>query len=139
MNEKQEKAIDIIRTFRVGALITVDNAGTVTARPMLAAEHLNVPALWFASPLDTEKVQAVRENPNVGVYFSEDAGRRYISLSGTAELVDDQKTIESKWIEPWREWFIDGPESDNIILIKFTPERAEWWDSADSTEKEVTF
>ena len=53
--------------------------------------------------------------------------------------MDDPKTIESKWIEPWREWFIEGPETEGLVLIRFTPERAEWWDSAASTEKQVTF
>ena len=53
----------------------------------------------------------------------------WVSLSGSAEVVRDvakAKELWNSWVEAW---LPQGPEDDNVALIRFTSESAEYWDT----------
>jgi general stress protein 26 len=84
--------------------------------------------LWFVTALDTEKIDEIRANPKVGVLYYRDADNAYVSLAGTAEISTDKALIKSKWKESWKVWFPDGPDQENLALIKVAPHEAEYWE-----------
>ena len=53
----------------------------------------------------------------------------WVSLSGTADMLADSEKVAELW-NPWVEaWFPEGPAGPNVVLIKFTADSAEYWDS----------
>jgi general stress protein 26 len=46
------------------------------------------------------------------------------ATSGSSEL----------WLEELERWFDEGPESDEIVLIKVTPSVVEYWNGKDNGE-----
>src|SRR5690606_11282784 len=53
----------------------------------------------------------------------------WVSLSGTARLVDDRQKIEELWNPMVEAWFPEGPDDPSVGVLKFTAESAEYWDS----------
>ncbi len=53
-----------------------------------------------------------------------------MSVCGTAEKVTDRDTLRQLWVEDWRVWFPEGPDTDNLCLLKVTMESGEYWDNS---------
>ncbi len=51
----------------------------------------------------------------------------YISISGAAELISDQKKAQEFWDTRYEEWFPQGPSDQSLILIRVTAEQAQYW------------
>jgi len=63
----------------------------------------------------------------VGVTLS--SGSTWISIDGTAEIVDDQAKARELW-NGWVEaWLPQGPDDHSVVLIKVNGESAEYWDT----------
>ncbi len=118
------QARSVMMDARYCALITVDDQGQPRARtvdPFAPDEHYVV---WIATRPVTRKVAQIRQHPAVTLYYFDAAKANYVTLMGTAELVDDEQTkramrrdADSARLYP------DFP--DDYLLIKVTPDRLE--------------
>ena len=121
------KVAELIREFRFAMVTTVNTLGELVARPMTVQEAEFDGDLWFIAARDSHEVAELGVNPVAGVTFS--SNDTWVSLTGTAEQLDDPERLKIYW-NTWVEaWFPDGPEDPNVTLIKFTASGAEYWDS----------
>lgn len=121
------KVDDLAKDIRTGMLTTVDADGTFTSRPMGQQEVEFDGDLWYFAERDSRKVRQIRANPHVGVTLS--SGSTWISIDGTAEIVDDRaknKELWNAWVDAW---LPQGPEDPSVVLIKVNGESAEYWDT----------
>ena len=56
----------------------------------------------------------------------------YVSISGTAELITDQKKAQELWDPSYEQWFPQGASDPSLILIRVTVEQAEYWHAPSS-------
>jgi hypothetical protein len=56
-------------------------------------------------------------------------GDTWISLSGTGKMVDDSTKVKELWNSWVEAWFPEGPDDPNVVLIKFSSDSAEYWDT----------
>ena len=61
----------------------------------------------------------------------------WVSLSGTASVVDDHAKLEELWNTFTDAWMEGGPENPNNILIRVSADSAEYWDSPGSKVTQV--
>jgi len=57
------------------------------------------------------------------------SSRRFVTMNGHFELVADKAKVEALWKEPYRIYF-NGQSDPEIVLLRFTPFDAEYWDNA---------
>lgn len=82
---------------------------------------------WFFSYRDTPKVEAIDADPRVELaYLGTDKGA-WVSIEGRAEIVDDDARKQELWEDSLAGWFKEGPEDDDVILIKVGAERIHAW------------
>ncbi len=116
------------------AMLTTISGGRLVSRPMKTQEIEFDGDLWFLTKKDTSKYEDILQDPRVNVSY---AGKSYVSISGTAEFVDDparKKEMLNKIIEK----ILDtSPDDPNLLLIKIHTETAEYWESG-SAIKMVT-
>jgi len=122
------KLNDLIRDARVAMLTTEAADGTLRSRPMIACHGEG--GLWFFTHVSDGKVKEALEHPRVNVCYAEPGKGRYVSVSGTAELVGDRETMRRLWHEEARQWFPRGPEEPNLALLRVRVERAEYWEGS---------
>ena len=121
------KVAELAKDIRIGMLTTVDADGTFTSRPMGQQDVEFDGDLWYFAERDSRKVRQIAANPHVGVTLS--SGSTWISIDGTAEIVDDKAKNRELW-NGWVEaWLPQGPEDPSVVLIKDNGESAEYWDT----------
>ncbi len=121
------KVAELAKDIRIGMLTTQDDAGTLISRPMAQQEVEFDGDLWFFAERDSRKVKQINANPQVGVTLT--SNDTWISLHGSAHVVNDPEKAKELW-NTWVEaWMPRGPEDPGVVLIKVTPETAEYWDS----------
>ncbi len=105
------------------ALITLDESARPRARSMDPFPPGDDMVVWLGTHRRTRKVADIRRDPRVTLYYAAPEGYGYVSLSGTARLVDDPAEKAHRWKEGWERYYTDR-EAD-YLLIAVTPERLE--------------
>ena len=74
------------------------------------------------------KDDEIRQHPRVCLAFANTRSQKYLSVSGTGEILNDREKIRELWAIPAKVWW-KTPENPNLRLIKVTPVEAEYWDA----------
>jgi general stress protein 26 len=117
--DNRKIALEIINKADFCALITLDNEGIPEARMMqtLPTDHDFV--IWLATKPNTRKVEQIKQNSKVGVYYTGNESSAYVYIKGNATLVNDILLKKKYWKEGWESFYPDM-ETD-MILIKISP------------------
>ncbi len=110
----------MIEKVRYCALITVDKHGRPRARsvdPFLPQDDFTV---WVATRPVTRKVDQIRNNPHVTLYYFDAEDKNYVTIMGKARLVDERDIKEAKRRDADTDrLYPDFP--DDYLLIEITP------------------
>lgn len=124
------KLWDMIRDIRFGMLTVRGSDGRLYSRPMTtqnrAADQGGV--IWFFLSRTGQQVADVTASPEVNVTYSDSASDRYVSVSGTARLVEDQAKLEELWNSEAQRRFPGGIEGSDLALVAILVAEAEYWD-----------
>jgi general stress protein 26 len=82
--------------------------------------------VWFTTSEQSGKIDEISADPHVCVTLQD--GRRFLSLSGQAELVHDREKIRRLWREAWRPWFPAGEDDPSVVLLRVAAREGEHWD-----------
>lgn len=126
MNEQQKRFQDILSDFDNAMLTTIGGDGRPRSRPMRVAEVTDKAELWFVTNRLSDKVAEIQSNSVVAITMQ--SNLKFLSLTGTARIVDDQSQIKKLWSDSWKIWFPDGHEDPSLTLLKIAPEEGEYWD-----------
>jgi general stress protein 26 len=130
--ENIKKLHDLVKDIRFAMLTTVEEDGTLRSRPMATQEFEFDGDLWFFTSANASKVDEVQHNQHVNVSYAEPKDQKYVSVSGTAQLVRDRQKIEELWNPLFKAWFPQGLDDPEVALLKVSVDKAEYWDSPSS-------
>lgn len=119
---------ELIRDVRICMLTSKDEDGHLRSRPMAAQQVEFDGDLWFFTAKSTQKVREVEEDRRVNVSFANPEKQHYVSVSGTAEIVNDKAKAKELWNEAYRAWFPKGLDDPELTLMKVSVDKAEYWD-----------
>lgn len=122
-----DKLGELLKKFRFAMLTTRTAEDKLTAHPLTVQEAEFDGDLWFMIGKDASAVEDIARNPSVGVSFS--SNDSWVSLAGTAIVVDDLAKLRDLWNPAVGAWFPDGPEDPNVVLLKVDALSGEYWDS----------
>ena len=132
--EDMDKVQQIIKDVKFTMMSTVNKKGDLHAWPMTTNEtSLGAKEIWFVGNKTSDVVKDIKDNNNVGLTYATQDAKNYVSISGNAELVDDQAKIEELWSVVDNAFFEHGKEDPNVQLIKVVPHGIECWISGSST------
>ena len=113
-------ARDIMASAGTCALITVDTEGRPRVREMDPFPPEQDFTVWFGTNPRSRKVEQIRNNPKVTLYYLEENNAGYVTIYGNAQLVNDQEEKDVRWKEEWEAFYRN--RTDDYLLIKVTPE-----------------
>ena len=134
--ESIEKLRSLIKDVRTAMLTTIDG-GVLRSRPMATQETEFNGDLWFFTSSETHKAEEIEKDSRANISYASPSDNSYVSVSGTAQLVNDKAKMEELWNPILKAWFPKGLDDPNIILLKVSVEQAEYWDSTSSTIVQV--
>ena len=89
--------------------------------------------LWFLTSGDSAIATEIEKDHRVNVSYADVSENRYISVSGTARVMHDEKKIKSLWSSWYKAWFPKGMNDPSIALLRVQVDSAEYWDGPSST------
>src|SRR5947209_15788745 len=92
--------------MQIGFLTTLGAEGHFHSRPMQLQRHDPDGTLWFATSLESHKIEDLRAHPRCCVAFLHHS--KYVSISGVGELLKDPQKVKELWTPAWRGWFPEG-------------------------------
>jgi general stress protein 26 len=133
-NKQLEKISDMIEDIRIAMMTTVDGQGNLVSRPMAALQVDEGGVIWFFTKRSSPKVEQIDNNQNkVNLAFADVSDADYVSVSGTAEELDDRAKVDELWNPQAKAWFPEGKDDPELILLKVHIDMAEYWNASDST------
>jgi len=131
--EDLTKLREIVKDIDFCMLTTIDENGDLHSRPMSVNGEIDPDGdLWFFTYGSSHKVVEIEKTPKVNASFANPGDYRFVSISGTAELVRDRAKIEELWKPQFKAWFPNGTDEPDIALLRINVEKAEFWDSPSS-------
>lgn len=128
-NDAIQKLAGLIKDIKFAMLTTVHEDGTLHSRPMATQQQEFDGDLWFFTKADSSKVEDAKRERRVNVSYASPDDQRYLSVSGTAEIVRDRVKMKELWNPIYKAWFPQGLEDPEIALLKVNVEGAEYWDT----------
>ncbi|WP_341529448.1 pyridoxamine 5'-phosphate oxidase family protein [Nostoc sp. UHCC 0302] len=133
-DQKQQfqKLDELIQDIDYGMFTTVDDDGSLHSYPMSKSGNISDGTLCFFTYASSHKVTEVEHHQQVNVSFSSRDQQRYISISGTAKLVNDREKMRELWKPELQTWFPKGLDEPDIALLKVNINKADYWESQTS-------
>ena len=122
-NSTEEQLItaarEIMKAARTCVLITLDGKSNPMARIMDPFPPENDFTVWFGTKSQSRKVNQIKNNSTVTLYYQDSDASGYVVIHGNAQIVDDQKEKEKRWKDEWKAFYPNN--KDGYILIKVSP------------------
>lgn len=132
MTHELNKIQEIIDSIEVGMLTTMEPDGEHRSRPMQTQKLDSDGCLWFFTSRSSHKTDALEANPNVNLSYADKGAQSYVSVVGTASIVDDPAVKEDLWSPIAKAWFPKGLDDPDLTVLKIKIKEAEYWDSSSS-------
>jgi general stress protein 26 len=124
-----KKLAELIKDVKIAMLTTVDQDSSLRSRPMATQNTPFDGDLWFFTDGRSSKIDEVQSEERVNISYANPDDSRYVSVSGTARVIRDQKKAKELWNPIYKAWFPEGLEDPNLALLKVSVEKAEYWDT----------
>ena len=133
-NHDTRKVAELVDGIRI-AMLTTHDGERLVSRPMATQDVEFAGDVWFVTERSAPWVGQLRANPQVNVAYA--GGSSWVSLSGTARVVDDPGRLREYWNTFTDAWLEGGPENPENVLVHVEAHSAEYWDSPGSKVTQV--
>ena len=116
-------ARQLMATARYCALITIGEDGQPQARTIDPSPPDARMVVWFATNPATRKVRQIERDPRVTLYYFDERSPGYVTVIGTARVIDDPGTKQQRWLQKWTPFYPGGAAA--AVLFEVTPRRIE--------------
>lgn len=125
--DDRTKVAELVKNFRFAMFVTRHTDGTLVAHPLTVQEAEFDGDLWFLVSKNSSPIRDLAADPNANVSLS--SNDAWVSLSGSARLIEDREKLDELWNPVVEAWFPDGPDDPAVGVLKFTADSAEYWDT----------
>ena len=121
---------NLIKDIKFAMFTTRHSNGHLHARPMTTqnARMDEDSSLWFFMSRAGEPVADIEAEPNVNVVYADPGADSYVSVSGTARVVDNLAKKEQLWNKLDEAWFPGGVTDPDLALVQVQISHANYWD-----------
>ena len=124
----KKKLADIMKDIDICMMTTVGAYGHLHSRPMSNNRNVTWDGdTWFFAFADSSQAQETEREPNVNLAYAVPEKIIFVSVVGRGEIVKDDTKKKELWYDELERWFPNGPEDDNVVLIKVSGKEAFYW------------
>lgn len=118
----------MVKDIKYTMMTTRNDENHLHSCPMNTIEtSIGAKEIWFIGHKPSETVDNIEQNPEVNLAYVTQESDKYLSISGTAELVEDEEKLNELWSVMYNAYFEQGKEDPSVQLIKVVPHGAEYW------------
>ena len=128
---KHDDQLDTVRSImkdvRVCMFVTSAENGDLHSAPMTTQEAEFDGDAWFIAQSGSETVRNLSARPHVNVSYS--GSTSWVSVAGTAAVVEDAAKKKELWNTFTEAWFPEGQDDPSVVVVKVSGDSAQYWDS----------
>ena len=135
MAEKSLKEIaNAMKSIDITMLTTITEDGSLASRPISNNGDVDFDGdSYYFTTEDSRMISDIEEDPAVTLGFAGQDGF-YVAVSGDADLIRDKAEFEAHWNPDLDQWFEDGVDTPDLVMIKVEADRLKWWQGEDNGE-----
>jgi general stress protein 26 len=119
-----DSAKEIMAATKFCAVATFGDTNSISIREMDPFPPDKDMTVWLGTNRHSRKVKEIERNSSISLFYAAPGGRGYVTITGHAVLVDDEKEKASRWKPEWDAiWKMH--RTAGYILIKVIPDRLE--------------
>lgn len=132
------KLWELIQDIKFGMFTAHHGNGHLHSRPMTTLNRDEQGGvLWFFMSKGGDPVMDFESVPEVNISYSNPSKEEYVSVSGTARLVNDPAKKNEFWNPLYKAWFKGGVNDPDLGLVAVTINHAEYWDVKTNTATKI--
>jgi general stress protein 26 len=125
--DETPKSAELIKDIDICMFVTRSD-GTVRGRPMSNNGNVEYDGdSWFFSFKDSEMIDEIEADPSVELAYMATERGTWVSIEGGAEVVEDAAKKRELWDDELKQWFREGPDDDDVVLVKVRADRVHAW------------
>ena len=133
MNEtskSRDKLWTLIKDIKFAMFTTRHGNGHLHARPMTTQNKAldEDDSLWFFMSKKGDPVDDLKTDPVVNVVYADPSSDTYVSVSGTAAMIEDAAKKQQLWNKAAEAWFPGGASDPDLALVQVQIIHANYWD-----------
>lgn len=127
-NHQDELAtvVDIIKQHPV-CMLTSHGQDGLLSHPMTVLKVEDDGELWMFSSIGSTPAEDIAQNPAVNLSFT--TKDQWLSVRGSGAVITSEPKARELWNTAAAAFFPEGPESQDLILIRIRPDAAQFWES----------
>lgn len=139
MKEKDvEKLLSIINRVHVAMLTTTEPDNNMRSRPLATLPTSDFNGfLWFFITADSPKVAEIGAHHNVNLSYADPVHHYFASVSGMGMIVRDAEKMAELWDPMVKIWCPDGLDDPNLVLLRVSVDKAEYWDASNTPVQRI--
>ena len=132
LEEVKNLSRELMETSKAVYLTTIDSDGYPITRAMFNlrnkeqfpefseffADQGNEFIFYISTNTSSSKVDHIKENPKISVYFCDPEDFKGVMFGGEAEIIDDPKIKQNIWLDWWTKYYPGGLEDPDYTLFK---------------------
>lgn len=124
----------LIKDIKFAMFTTRHVNGHLHSRPMTTQSSRidEDDCLWFFMSRSGDPAAELQAQPTVNVAYADPHHDRYVSVSGTAAVVEDDARKRELWTPVAQAWFPGGVDDPDLALVRVRITHANYWDVKES-------
>jgi general stress protein 26 len=130
----RDKLWKMIKDIKFAMFTTRHGNGHLHARPM-TTQNKSLEAdesLWFFMSKKSGPVDDLKADPTANVVYANPSSDTYVSVSGSAAMIEDAAKKQQLWSKLNEAWFPGGPSDPDLALVQVQIVHANYWDVKES-------
>lgn len=125
---KRDELRRLMKGIDIAMFTTLGENGFPVSRPLSTQDvEFDGRLLWFFVRKNSAKVTEIQRYPRVNVAYSSKDKNVYLSVAGSADIVEDRAKIDEFWNDALKAFFPKGPNDPNLVLVRVTVHSVEYW------------
>ena len=151
LNEVKKLSAELIENSLVAYFSTVDSNGYPITRALLNTRYKerypefinfynrqdNKYILYFSTNTSSSKIEHIKENPKISVYFCDPEDFKGVMFGGDIEIVEDMDIKREFWLDRSKRYYPKGLEDPDYSILRFTPKNAIFYYRLQQTQFEL--
>jgi len=128
-----DKLAKLIKDIKFAMFTTHKMQGHLHSRPMTTQnKDITDDSLWFFMSRSGDPVSEFQGDDQVNVSYADPGSDTYVSVAGTARVVEDQARKQALWNKGAEAWFKGGVDDPDLALVQVSIAHADYWDVKES-------
>lgn len=125
--DAKKKFREMVDEIKITMFATNLSKKPIDVAPMYTKRVDESGNLWFLTSKNSDHNHNLLQDADCQLFYSSGSSD-FLSVYGSAEIINDRDTIESLYKKMDNAYF-DGPDDPQIRAIKFSPEEAAYWNA----------